>query len=161
MVSFLGLTGHADPAPLIELARRFPFDTILMALNAADPHRLPFAPALLPMAVERQMGIIGMKIPARGGILSTWTPPAPGGPAGFGPGSSATRSGTITIQEAMYWTLSHPVSTVIIGCDTIAQVEENVRLAKAFTPLSGSQMAALETRTEPVARQSLFFRPWA
>jgi hypothetical protein len=159
MVRFLGISGHADPAPLMELIRRFPFDTILLALNAADPHRLPFAPQLLPLAVERQMGIIGMKIPARGGILSTWTPPAPGGPRGFGP--AATRAGAITIREAMYYTLSHPVSTVIIGCDSPAQVEENVRLAQAFTPLSATQLAALETRTEPVARQSLFFRSWA
>lgn len=160
MVRFLGLTGHADPAPLMELARRFPFDTILLALNAADAHRLPFQTDLLPMAVERQMGIIGMKIPARGGILSTWTPPAPGTPGGFGPGN-ATRPGAITIQEAMYYTLSHPVSTVIIGCDSVQQVEENVRLAQAFTPLSTAQMTALSTRTEPVARQSLFFRSWA
>jgi len=159
MVRFLGLTGHADPAPLMELIRRFPFDTILMALNAADPHRMPFATELLPMAVERQMGIIGMKIPARGGILSTWAPPAPGAPRGFGPGA-ATRPGAITIQEAMYYTLSQPVTTVIIGCDSPAQVEENVRLAQAFTPLNASQLAALEARTQVVAQQSLFFRRW-
>jgi len=88
-------------------------------------------------------------------------PAGAGRPRRLRPGAGATRPGAITIQEAMYWTLSHPVSTVIIGCDTVAQVEENVRLAQAFTPLSASQMAALETRTEPVARQALFFRPWA
>jgi predicted aldo/keto reductase-like oxidoreductase len=159
MVRFLGCTGHAEPTVLMEMLRRFPFDTILMALNAADRHRLPFAPELLPMAVEKQMGIIGMKIPARGGILSSWTPPAPGAPRGFGP--SATRPGAITIREAMYYTLSHPVSTIIVGCDSTAQVEENVRLAKEFTPLTTAQLDELSTRTEPVARQALFFRNWA
>ena len=46
------------------------------------------------------------------------------------------------MREAMYYTLSRPVSTVIIGCDTIAQLEENVQLAREFTPLSDSQAAA-------------------
>jgi hypothetical protein len=159
MVRFLGCTGHARPDVLMEMLRRFPFDTILMALNAADRHQQPFAPELLPMAVEKQMGIIGMKIPARGGILSTWDPPAPGAPRGFGP--NATRSGTITIREAMYFTLSHPVSTIIVGCDSIAQVEENIRLAQEFTPFTTAQLDELGSRTEPVARQSLFFRDWS
>ncbi len=159
MVRFLGCTGHANPAVLMEMLRRFPFDTILMALNAADRHQKPFAPELLPMAVEKQMGIIGMKIPARGAILSTWTPPEPGAPRGFGP--SATRSGAITIREAMYFTLSHPVSTIIVGCDSIAQVEENIRLAQEFTPFTTAQLDELGSRTEPVARQSLFFRDWS
>ncbi len=75
MVRFLGVTGHADPDVLMEAIRRFEFDTLLLALNAADPHHLSFAERLLPMAVERRMGIIGMKIPARGRILDSWTPP--------------------------------------------------------------------------------------
>lgn len=159
LVRFLGCTGHADPAVLMEMLRRFPFDTILMALNAADRHRLPFAPELLPMAVERQMGVIGMKIPARSRLLAGWTPPPPTDRPGFeGPASGP---GTISIREAMYYTLSHPVSTVIIGCDSIAQVEENIALAQAFTPLSETQLGALSARTEPVARQALFFRNWS
>jgi len=159
MVRFLGCTGHARPDVLMEMLRRFPFDTILMALNAADRHQKPFAPQLLPMAVEKQMGIIGMKIPARGGILSTWTPPPPDAPPGFAP--RGTGPGTLTIREAMYYTLSHPVSTIIIGCDSVAQVEENVRLAREFTPLTTAQLDELAGRTEPVARQALFFRDWS
>ena len=60
----------------MEAIRRFPFDTILLALNAADRHHLSFSEKLLPLAVEKEMGIIGMKIPARGRLLSTWTPAA-------------------------------------------------------------------------------------
>jgi aryl-alcohol dehydrogenase-like predicted oxidoreductase len=62
------------------------------------------------------------------------------------------------MREALYYTLSHPVSTVIIGCDSVAQVEENVQLAREFTPLSEKQMAALEDKAEPVSKQALFFR---
>ena len=42
-----------------------------MAMNAADPHHYSFKKQLLPLAVEKQMGIIGMKIPGRGRLLST------------------------------------------------------------------------------------------
>ena len=57
--------------------------------------------------------------------------------------------------------LSQPVSTVIVGCDSIAQLEENVQFARDFTPLSERQLAALSEKAHPVARQALFFRRWA
>ena len=153
-VRYLGITGHADPEILIEGLRRFNFDTILMALNAADPHHLSFSDKLLPMAVERQMGIIGMKIPARGRILSTWTPP----PVAEG---IAQTPGTINMRDALYYVLSQPVSTVIVGCDSVAQVEENVKFAREFTPLNQTQMAGLTEKTTPVSKQALFFRKWS
>jgi hypothetical protein len=62
------------------------------------------------------------------------------------------------MREAMYYSLSLPLSTVIIGCDSVAQLEENVQLAREFTPFSDQQMAALTARVEPVSKQSLFFR---
>jgi hypothetical protein len=157
MVRFLGVTGHADPEVLMEALRRFEFDTLLLALNAADPHHLSFAEKLLPMAVEKQMGIIGMKIPARGRILESWTPPPLDQQREI---ERPARPGTLKFREALYYVLSLPVSTVIVGCDSVAQVEENVALARAFTPLSPSQMAALTARAEPVAKQALFFRRW-
>jgi hypothetical protein len=161
MVRFLGITGHFDPEPLMEGIRRFPFDTVLMALNAADRHQYSFAEHLLPLAVEKQLGIIGMKIPARSRILAAWTPPPPSPTPSFESAGGPQTAGAITIREAMYYTLTHPVSTVIIGCDNPAQVEENVRLAQEFTPLSETQLADLSARTEAVKRQALFFRRWA
>ncbi|MGH7703844.1 MAG: aldo/keto reductase [Gemmatimonadales bacterium] len=154
LVRFLGVTGHADPDVLIEAIRRFPFDAILLALNAADRHHLSFIDKLLPLAVEKQLGIIGMKIPARGRILSTWTPSPDGDRYG------ATGPGTMSMKEALRYVLTLPVSTVIVGCDTIAQLEENIAIARDFTPLSGAQMAALEERARRVHRQALFFRRW-
>jgi hypothetical protein len=62
------------------------------------------------------------------------------------------------MRDAMFYTLSLPVSTVILGCDSVAQLEENVRLAREFTPLSEGQMAALAEKAAPCARQALFFR---
>lgn len=155
LVRYLGLSGHTDPAVLAEAIRRFPFDTVLLAVNAADPHHLPFASELLPLAVEKEMGIIGMKVPARGRLLSGYVPPPLEEQRGR---VKATRTGTLTMAEAMRYVLSLPVSTIIVGCDSIAQLEENVAIAKAFTPLSGAQLAALEAKAAPVAQQSLWFR---
>jgi aryl-alcohol dehydrogenase-like predicted oxidoreductase len=160
VVRYLGITGHYRPDVLIEAIRRHPFDTILMAMNAADPHHFSFNEELLPLAVERQMGIIGMKIPGRGRLLSTWTPPSIEQQKHSWEGMTIQTSspGTLSMREALYYTLSRPVSTVIIGCDTIAQLEENVHLAREFTPLNDAQMTSLVARAEPAAKPSLFFR---
>jgi aryl-alcohol dehydrogenase-like predicted oxidoreductase len=135
MVRNLGITGHTDPDVLMEAMRRFEFDQILMAFNAADPHHLSFTAKLLPLAVEKRMGIIGMKVCARGRLLDA-----------------------ITMREAMDYVLSYPVSTVIVGCDTLTQLEENVELARTFTPINAAQMAAIHERTKPIASECLWFR---
>ena len=160
VVRNLGLTGHYRPESLIAGIERYPFDCILMAMNAADPHHYPFNDKLLPLAVERQMGIIGMKIPGRGRILSTWTPPPIEQQKHSWEGMTiqTDKPGTLKMREALYYTLSKPVSTVIIGCDTIAQLEENVQLARDFTPLNDSQQAELVARAEECSKPSLFFR---
>jgi aryl-alcohol dehydrogenase-like predicted oxidoreductase len=160
VVRYLGITGHYRPEALIECIHRHDFDCILMAVNAADPHAYSFNEKLLPLAVEKQMGIIGMKIPARGRILSSWNPPPIDTQKHSWEGMVVQTSspGTLTMKEALYYTLSRPVSTVIIGCDTTAQLEENVQLAHEFTPLSVEQESELVARAEPCAKPSLFFR---
>ena len=159
MVRYLGVTGHFRPEPLAEAIRRHPFDAILMAVNAADKYHFSFMETLLPLAVEKQMGIIGMKVPARGRLLQTWTPPDLEHQRHSWEGAVIAKTpGTLTMREAMYYSLSLPVGTVIIGCDSIQQLEENLALARDFTPLSEQQMAALADRAQPVSKQALFFR---
>jgi predicted aldo/keto reductase-like oxidoreductase len=155
--NFLGVTGHYEPNVLAEAIKRFPFDTILMAINAADRHYLSFLEHLLPLAQQLKMGTISMKVATRGRVLSTWTPP----PADEQPERMRTKlPGTLTIQEALAYNLSLPVSTTIIGVDTVAQIEQNVAFAAGFTPLSDAQMRDLEKRTLPIVRQALYFRRW-
>ncbi len=138
IVRFLGITGHTDPAPMRELIERFPFDTVLMALNAADKHYNPFIENLLPHAVEKNMGIIGMKIPARDRIFS--------------------HGGIITMKEAMSYTLTLPVSTIIVGIDKIPELEENIRIAREFQPLTEDEMLAIEEKVKPYYEHLLFFK---
>lgn len=138
VVRFLGITGHFDPAPLTRAIARFDFDTILMALNPADPHHLPFTRELLPLANRKGMGVIGMKIPARGRVF---------------------REGGITsMRQSMSYVLTLPVSTVIVGCDTVAQLEENVAIAADFRPLRAAEMAELERLTADYASEAAFFK---
>ena len=160
VVRHLGITGHYRPEALMECIHRHDFDCILMAMNAADPHHYSFNDKLLPLAVEKQMGIIGMKIPGRGRLLSSWNPPPVEAQKHSWEGMTiqTTNPGTLTMKEAVYYTLSKPVSTIIIGCDTIAQLEQNVQLARDFTPLSVSQETELVAKAEPAAKPSLFFR---
>jgi uncharacterized protein len=159
VVRYLGITGHYRPDSLMECIRRHNFDTILMAMSAADPHHYSFNDALLPLAVERQMGIIGMKIPGRGRLLSSWTPEPVEVQKHMWEGMViAPTSGTLTMREAIYYTLSRPVSTIIIGCDNIPQLEQNVQFAREFTPLTEKQQSELVAKAEPVSKPSLFFR---
>jgi aryl-alcohol dehydrogenase-like predicted oxidoreductase len=137
-VRFLGITGHADPAPLKELIDRFSFDTVLMALNAADRHYNSFIEKLLPTAVEKEMGIIGMKIPARDRIFD------------FG--------GIISMKEAMSYTMSLPVSTIIVGLDNISELEENIRIAQEFKSLTADEMLAIEDKVKPHHEHLLFYK---
>ena len=154
---FLGVAAHYHPEPVIDCLNRHPFDATILAINAADSHNpYSFTKQLLPLALEKQMGVIGMKVAARGRILSSWTPPPVEEQQRSWEGV-ATRPGTLTMREAADYVLSLAVSTVIVGCDDLAQLEENVKIAREFTPLSPAQMAALAEKVAPVSKQALFF----
>lgn len=157
MVRFVGITGHFEPIVLINAINHYPFDSILMAINAADVHYLSFKNYLLPEALKKGMAIISMKVTTRSRMLSTWTPP----PLDQQPESSRTGlSSTVTIKEALTYNMSLPVSTTIIGVDNIAQIEENVKIASEFSPLSESELKEIEYKTLPIVRQGLYFRRW-
>lgn len=156
LVRNLGVTGHADPHVLIECLRRFPFDQILLAVNAADPHHMSFQSELLPMAHARGIGIIAMKATGRGRLLEGWRPT----PQDIQDSGGVVLPGTLSMKDALDYTLSLPVSTVAVGCDDLAHLEHWVELAKTWQPLDRDQMLALNERARPLARQALFFRPW-
>ena len=157
MVRKIGITGHYEPLVLLEAIKRYPFDSILMAVNAADIHYLSFKNYLLPEAQKQGIAIIGMKVATRGRMISTWTPP----PVDEQPARMATQKpGTITIKEALTYNMSLPVSTTIIGVDSIEQIEENVKIASEFSPLPLAEMEKIEFKTLPIVRQGLYFRRW-
>jgi hypothetical protein len=138
IVRFLGITGHRDPLVLKKGIEHYPFDSILMALNAADRHKASFIEQLLPTAVEKKMAIIGMKVPARGKIFR--------------------EGGITTMREAMGYVLTLPVSTVIVGISTVKELDENLRIAREFIPFTEAEMKHLEDLTKPYFTEAIFFK---
>ncbi len=141
IVRFVGITGHRDPLILKKGIEQYPFDSILLALNAADKHEASFIDTVLPIAVKKKMAIIGMKVPARGRIFQ--------------------KNGITSMEQAMGYVLTLPVSTVIVGISTLKELEENVQIAKNFQPFSQKKMKQLEALTKPYyAEASWFKKEW-
>lgn len=126
---FIGFTGHHDPqVHLAMLAHYDHYDTILMPLNAADPSYLSFEKLVLPVAVKRGLGIQGMKSTANAGLLSR-----------------------LHLSECLGYALSLPIHCVPLGCTTIGQIEDDVRVAQRFRALDAGQMAALRKRAADIS----------
>ena len=138
LVRFIGLTGHHDPQILRKCIGRFDFDTVLMPVNPAEPHYKSFIGQVMPLAVERGMGIVAMKVYFRG---------------------TAARIAPGNLDLFYRYALSHPVSTAVIGCDTIAQLEQNVRFALAYSPLTEDEQEMLSKQLSPIARKLMNYKP--
>jgi len=143
IVRFVGITGHHDPTIIAEGLRRYPFDTALIPINAADKHNpKPFITKVLPVAQQKNTGIIAMKVPAYGRLFK------PGVLEGM--------------HQAMGYALSQSgVDCCIIAAEDVALLEQNVRVAQAFQTLSNDEISAIEQRTAAVWQENSFFREWA
>lgn len=137
-VRFIGITGHRDPEVLRRGINEYDFDSLLMALNAADIHYAPFQEELLEQALQKNMGIIAMKTMARGRIFR--------------------EGGLTTAREALSYVFSHPVSTAIVGISSLEELEENIQVAKDFRPLNPEEMSLLEEKTKTYERDGNFFK---
>ncbi len=124
---YIGFTGHTHPKIMIEMINRgYPWDTVQMPLNPGDYHREEsYEKDVLPLALEKDIGVIGMKS------------------NGFG---WMGNSGIATPVEGLRYAMSLPVSTVVSGIDTMEILEENVNAFHQFTPMTE------EEKTELLAR---------
>jgi uncharacterized protein len=123
---FIGFTGHRDPNVHLEMLKRYDkYDTILMPLNPADPGYLSFEEMVLPIAVQRGMGIQGMKSTANSRLLHS-----------------------ITLKDCLSYVLSLPIHGLALGCTTLGQIEDDVRIAQRFKPMPAEEMAAIRTRAD-------------
>jgi len=57
------------------------------------------------------------------------------------------------MEQFLHFALSHPVSTAVLGCDTIQQLEENVMFASHFMQMSEEHMKKLSGDISPFVRQ--------
>lgn len=138
LARFIGVTGHYDPFVIRACIERFDFDTVLLPVNPAEPEHLSFLEHVVPLARERNMGIIGMKVYFRG--LAARNPWYEG------------------MEPFLRFALSQPVTNVVIGCDDLLQLEENVRYARAFEPMTAGEMEDLVRRVSPFARKLMYYK---
>jgi len=123
---FMGFTGHHDPNVHLAMLKKYDkYDTILMPLNPADPSYLSFEKMVLPIAVERGMGIQGMKSTANAGLLPN-----------------------MHVRDCISYALSLPIHCLALGCTTVGQVEDDVRIAQTFKALSTEERASLVKRAQ-------------
>jgi aryl-alcohol dehydrogenase-like predicted oxidoreductase len=143
-VRFVGVTGHHDPAILTKAIELFPFDTVLLPVNPAEPARRSFLDETLAPAVSRGLGAIGMKI-VRGFA-------AEGRRRGPELAPELVARG-ITISKLLRFAWSEPIATAIVGCETIAELEANVAVARVARPMEEEERAALVELAAPIARR--------
>ncbi len=137
---FLGFTGHKSPAihlKMLETAKKhgFRFDTVQMPLNVMDAHFDSFEKHVLPILVKEQIGVLGMKPMGDPFILE---------------------SKTVSAPECLRYSLSLPVSVVITGIDSMERLDQALKAARDFKPLSEKDVSALLAKTEKAARDGSY-----
>ena len=117
LVRHISISGHTDPQVLVEALNRFPFDSALIALSALDHFMLSFAEEFLPVANAKGIATIAMKVLGLGSL-------------------------THEVERSLRYAFSLPVSTVIVGMETMAQLEQNLAIAESFTPMTDAERLA-------------------
>ena len=135
-VRFIGFTGHRSPVLHLKmLAYGYPWDAVQMPMNVFDAHWKSFQKNVLPILVRRNIGVIAMKSLASRHVL---------------------RANVVTPKEALDYVWSQPVSTIVSGIDTEQFLEANAGMARAFSPMSETEQAAVLDKTKEVALTGKF-----
>jgi aryl-alcohol dehydrogenase-like predicted oxidoreductase len=139
-VRFIGFTGHKDPRihlHTLEVAAQNgqSFDTVQLPLNVMDAHYRSFEKMVLPVLVEQNIGVLGMKSMANGQIL---------------------QSGTVSATECLHYALNLPASVVITGIDSMELLQQAVNAAETFRPMPPDEVNALLARTAKAASRGEF-----
>ena len=138
LVRFIGITGHRNPTILSRALDLFSFDTILMPVNPAEPHYWSFLKDVLPKAQDKGMGILGMKTLSRGVCIKIF--------------------GTESIENFLRYALTQPISTAVVGCESIEQLESNIRIAQSFQPMPIREQEILLNRVKSYARELMYYK---
>jgi predicted aldo/keto reductase-like oxidoreductase len=139
-VRFVGFTGHTDPdVHLAVLAHKYPFDSCQMPISAIEANSDAFVRRVLPELLKQGIAPLAMKT--------------------LGGGAQPVKDKVITVREGLDYAWSHPVTTIVSGVTSAAQVRENAKLAAAFSPMSPKDLLALEQRVRP-ATESRKYEPY-
>jgi aryl-alcohol dehydrogenase-like predicted oxidoreductase len=139
-VRYIGFTGHKSPEIHLKTlataaSHQFRFDTVQMPLNVMDAHYQSFETKVLPLLVQQEVGVLGMKPMGDAVILE---------------------SKTATPIECLHYAMNLPTSVVITGCDSMERLEQALSAAQSFRPLRPGEVDALLAKTARVAREGRF-----
>ena len=136
-VRFVGFTGHKDPDLHLQmLAHDYPWDSCQLPLNCFDATFRSFEQRVLPELNRRGIAAIGMK--------------------SLGGDGRAVESRVVTPQEAIRYTLSLPIATLVSGIDTMRVLRQNLAIAQGFRPMTARQRQMLLRRVASNARDGRF-----
>jgi aryl-alcohol dehydrogenase-like predicted oxidoreductase len=125
-VRYIGFTGHKDPEIHLEmLSHEYPFDSCQLPLNGFDASFRSFERVVLPELLKQRIAPLGMK--------------------SLGAGQAVKRK-AVTPADALRYAMSLPVTTTISGIDSMRVLNQNLKVARGFTPMSERQMAAFRNR---------------
>jgi hypothetical protein len=120
---------------MIETAasRGFTFDTLQMPINVMDAHFRSFERRVLPVALAKGMGVLGMKCLGSGLILE---------------------SGVVTARECLRYSMSRGVAVQITGCETMGVLEQALEAGYSMerTPPGAEEIDSILARTERLAK---------
>ncbi|MFY9152469.1 MAG: aldo/keto reductase [Prolixibacteraceae bacterium] len=147
-IRHIGFTGHQNPfahARMLERTKESDiFDTVLMPVNVLDQSYFSFTKNIMPIALERNLGILAIKSLADGRFFGKneqagWTSDDPVIP------------NYLSIKEAMYFVWSLPVSVLISGNENATFMREKIALARSFVKLTDEQMDDLVAKVKLIA----------
>lgn len=138
-IRHVGVTGHMDPNVLKKVIGMYDFDTVLVPLSVTDGANaeMSFERTVLPLAIEKGMGVVAMKTTGAGGLIE---------------------GKVVPLADCLNYVWSLPISTAILGCTTVEQVEADVRLASDWKQLDRERMSELRKRYSGVDFAKL--EPW-
>jgi len=133
LIQNISISGHRDPQVLVEALNRFPFDSTLLALSALDHFMYSFAEEFLPLANQRGIATIAMKVLGLGSL-------------------------THKVERSLRYAFGLPVNTVIVGMESMAQLEQNLAIAESFVPMTDEERLAFFKDILPLVRPDKL--PW-
>lgn len=128
MTRFIGMTSHTNGEVMAQAIQRHDLDCVQMALNASRNGR--FEELALPAAKQKNLGVIAMKVTGQEFLL----------------GSGAGKS---NISSLLRYSMSLPVTTAVVGMPHLEMLEQNVNVARAFSPLREEEMEHLRQELTP------------
>jgi uncharacterized protein len=136
-VRYVGFTGHKDPQILLKmLSFDYPFDACQLPLNGFDAHFRSFQKQVLPRLARRNIAAIGMKsLGGDGRVIEKKRAP---------------------VTEALRYAMSLPVCTTVSGIDSMKVLQQNLRIARGFSPMNDRERRAYERRLEEAALDGRF-----